>query len=1352
MRILLDSGSQLLLVRRRTAQKVSLSGELLTLQIALAAGEKSNTTSEQKVFIKLRSLSGDYETPILSAITTKTCIAPLPKVTLDPKKYECFRGLTLTEEYPQTTNSDIDILVDCSTTIALLDNRCPPRNSGNQGGLGGGPKMAKIDKFGKNQFFGPRPLCTKLGWCMAGQDNQKTENELKISASIVNKQVCQDADHPMFARFFGFQDLGLLPVRETEYTADEEKSLVLMKEGTKYCHLERRFETSLLFKLDPTVHLDSHFKISYVIAKNSRKKAIRDNRIKDVDAALEHLIQMGACEKVPLAEQRKLNCHYLPCRAVYQDQSRTQKVRLCHNASSKCTSTKKSLNSCLLPGIIGQYMPDLVALVLQFRLHKHILLTDISRLFFEIRISPADRDWQRFLYAHENNEEPIAYRMCSLIMGAVSSPFQALYCIKMLCDLFENEFPEAVETIKDKIYVDDLVGVFDCATKATKVARQLVQLFSKCSMRCHKFKASSDQILNNAEIKMDQRQLEDTVKVLGLQWHVPSDTIEFKYYEGFEDNKVETKRTALRACSQVWDPAALIQPVIFKCKILIKRCWEEGLDWDTPLSGPLLKDFLKWKESIKQLDSIKLPRMVLSNLEPGQAWLAVSSDASFLGIGVCVHVVSGHSSQLLYSRSRISPMKDKNKEEPGMSIIRLELVSILLATRTVAYIENIVGKTFFTSVVYFTDSLVNCQRIKNGDPNSYKQWTAARLLEISHRMTRDQINHLPGALNASDYCSRGCFPLEIKDNSLWLHGPNFYLLPRSSWPQEKALTKKEAEEIQRLDKLEQKGNTPVIQATSAAARYIFKSHLSLDQLTEKTSNCGRLIRSISYIFRFLVTKCPKLKEKTKLFQETNVTQTGHLTVPETRVATMYLIRTDQRKHFQKDLELIDGELKPKYNSPLVQMRCFEDKHGLFRGVTRLDQAKTIPESSRRPILLPKNSEFVQKYLLYLHSINGHTTLSNFHYYLQRSFFIIGGKKQLQKIVKQCRQTNCQNLRTLHQVCPPLPSPRVDISETSQNWTTVSLDYFGPILFRNPDQGCSCPNPIQKSYGLILTDFYSRAIDLQLCRSQKVEDFFTAFTRYTSYRGVPTTLFSDHSKTFSAADRQLNKILKAVDWSKVKDQMVQKSITWTWSIPKWSQSNGLTERMILMVKKSLNSTLMASSNLTFSQIELLLSQCQLDVNDRPLHCRSEAFDDPESMVTPSLLNNGRFLRQLPIDARSKLEDVPVTRMLVHRRLLANKFFKNFRKSYLYGLQALKFAKQGQDPPITPGMIVMYHEDSLKPKYKIALLHELKRSPTDQQIRRVVLKTPNKTLIERSINQISLCEADVPESYKAKPKDF
>ena len=363
------------------------------------------------------------------------------------------------------------------------------------------------------------------------------------------------------------------------------------------------------------------------------------------------------------------------------------------------------------------------------------------------------------------------------------------------------------------------------------------------------------------------------------------------------------------------------------------------------------------------------------------------------------------------------------------------------------------------------------------------------------------------------------------------------------------------------------------------------------------------------------------------------------------------------------------------------------------------------------------------------------------------FFIIGGKKQLQKVLRQCRHTNCQNLRQLHQVSPPLPESRVDISE---NWTICGLDYFGPITFK-PDQQCECGNPVQKSYGLIFTDFHSRAIDLQLVRSQKVEDFFTAFTRFTAYRGVPSVLYSDNSKTFAAADRQLQKLFKSIDWEKIKDQLVQRSVEWTWSISKWSQSNGITERLILMVKKSLNSTLMATQNLTFSQIDGILATAMVDINERPLFCRSEAYSEPDNIVTPSLLNNARFLRQLPIDERAPLEAVPFTKMMRHRRLLANKFFIAWRRSYLFGLQAIKFSQPGQDPPIKPGMIVMYNEDSLKPKYKIALVLELKRSPNDQKIRRVVLRTPTKSVIERSVNQISLCEADVPKDYVAKRKN-
>ena len=1328
---LLDSGSSLCLVQRRLAETLNLDQVECTLEISLAAGQSSKLSQESEVEIQLASLSGDFISPVIRAVTTKSCIDPLPKIQLDPRQYPQLARIPFTESYPQKVDSSIQLLVDSNTTLSLLlPNPC----------------LSPI------QFEGPKPLKTRLGWVLAGQDDTGSYQNFtqpKIVASV--KEGCQGCKlnrdpeiTAIFKRFYDMEDLGIKLTTASKYTAEEEAALSMMKRGTIYCEKERRFFVPLLFKLDPKTHLDSHWKVSFALAQNSRRKAIKAGAIKEVDAALGQMVSMGAAEKVPESELRNKHVHYLPTLAVMQKHSKTTRVRLTQNASSQCRITKKSLNDILMNGPVAEYMPPLIDVLIRFRLRATILMTDVSKEFWEIYVNKTDRDWQRFLYSSENSETPTVYRQKGLVMGAVSSPFQALYCIEQLGERFKNEFPLAYEAIQS-IYVDDICADFRNDEEAAEGANQLIELFKRCSMKIHKFRASNERILDLAKIEPEKRAQGRITKFMGVQWQAEDDTIEFDYTEQIEDIKgVITKRKMAKLIASIWDPLGACSPVTFSAKVMIRTAWQLQIGWDEPVSGPLLDEFLTWKSELHDLKHIKQPRLILPK-GGNKPSLFMTCDASILGVGINAYVVSGNERNFLYSRTRVAPLKSMENKETNCTIVRLELLALVLAGRCATYIKELMGKEFFHECLFFSDSLVNIGRVRRATPLAYKQWVSTRLQEVEKHMKPSQLFHISGVRNPSDLCSRGTSVKNLIDNELWLHGPSYWSRPKKEWPPEVALSKERAAELERLDKAECKAQVSTV-AAAAKVKYYFRTHLTLTQLIDKSSNFGRLNRTLAYIFRFIVTKIPQCASKMKIFANACPGQKGTLTVPELRRATAFLLRTEQRAAYEKDLEEKEGRLVPKKSSQLVQMAAFEDPIGVWRVVTRLDNSKLLPEGTRRPILLPK-TELVMKYILYLHQINGHITLSNCFYFLQRQYWVAGGRKQVQKCLRQCRVPNCQRPRQLQSVMPALPSTRTDANEYSA-YTIVGMDHFGPVLFKadpnNKSGNCEeCEKVVLKSWGLIFVCFQTRHIHVQLCRSANTEDFLWAMAAFCSIRGTPTKILADNAKVFRSGSREVYRIYRNLKWDKIQDEMAQRSITFEWSTERMPQTNSVTERMIQFVKKSLSTTLAATSNLKFEHLQAIINNATLWINDRPLFAQSECYEESD-IVTPSLLVHGRFLSALPFDNEARVNDgLPFSRMMIYRRTLAHKYFRCWKKLYLHGMLACKWAKKGEDPPLKIDQIVMYNVDSgLKQRYSIGRIVDLIRSKNDNQIRKVALRISSGSTILRHVNQISILEADVP----------
>ena len=89
------------------------------------------------------------------------------------------------------------------------------------------------------------------------------------------------------------------------------------------------------------------------------------NLLFENDQIINDYLSMGIIEKVPLYNNVEPGTiHYLPCRAVVKSESKTTKVRVVSDASSK-KSDEPSLNDLLYAGPC--ILPKLYEILLRFR-------------------------------------------------------------------------------------------------------------------------------------------------------------------------------------------------------------------------------------------------------------------------------------------------------------------------------------------------------------------------------------------------------------------------------------------------------------------------------------------------------------------------------------------------------------------------------------------------------------------------------------------------------------------------------------------------------------------------------------------------------------------------------------------------------------------------------------------------------------------------------------------------------------------------------------------------------------------------------------------------------------------------
>ena len=114
-----------------------------------------------------------------------------------------------------------------------------------------------------------------------------------------------------------------------------------------------------------------------------------------------------------------------------------------------------SLNDVLYKG--PPLNADLYSLLLKFRVHPIVLTADIEKAYLQININEEHRDYLRFLWYQNLQEESIIiYRFTGVIFGVVSSQFLLNGTVQTHAKKHENINPEFARKVKKYFYEDDL--------------------------------------------------------------------------------------------------------------------------------------------------------------------------------------------------------------------------------------------------------------------------------------------------------------------------------------------------------------------------------------------------------------------------------------------------------------------------------------------------------------------------------------------------------------------------------------------------------------------------------------------------------------------------------------------------------------------------------------------------------------------------------------------------------------------------------------------------------------------------------------------------------------------------------
>ncbi|XP_031552832.1 uncharacterized protein LOC116290006 [Actinia tenebrosa] len=238
--------------------------------------------------------------------------------------------------------------------------------------------------------------------------------------------------------------------------------------------------------------------------------------LKQYDEVIKDQIEKGVVERVTDTNdgEKVGHVHYLPHREVMRSDRSTTKLRVVYDASSKGPkNVGPSLNDCLYTG--QSLTPLLFDILLRFRTHRLAITSDIEKAFLNISISPEHRNFLRFVWVNNIEDEDPAievFRFTRLVFGLTSSPYILNATIRHHLDQYAQQDPGFVKEVVNSLYVDDYTSGADDLKSASELALKVKQRMLEGGFNMRKFTSNSTELIQELQdIKLFSNSLNPTL-------------------------------------------------------------------------------------------------------------------------------------------------------------------------------------------------------------------------------------------------------------------------------------------------------------------------------------------------------------------------------------------------------------------------------------------------------------------------------------------------------------------------------------------------------------------------------------------------------------------------------------------------------------------------------------------------------------------------------------------------------------------------------------------------------------------------------------------------------------------------
>ncbi|XP_018301859.1 uncharacterized protein [Mycetomoellerius zeteki] len=372
----------------------------------------------------------------------------------------------------------------------------------------------------------------------------------------------------------------------------------------------------------------------------------------------------------------------------------------------------------------------------------------------------------------------------------------------------------------------------------------------------------------------------------------------------------------------------------------------------------------------------------------------------------------------------------------------------------------------------------------------------------------------------------------------------------------------------------------------------------------------------------------------------------------------FWIKLTQHACFSPEIQLIKANKPLPKSSPLLLIP-FIDTDELLHLRGRLQHSQ-LDRTEKYPLILPRSSRLTELIIDHYHRKTFHGGLQLTLASIRRQFWILGGRLPIRSFIRRCLVCTRQRAATGQQFMGQLPASRVT---PCRPFYHTEVDYAGPLTLKTfRGRGAKT----YKGYFIIFTCFSTSTIHLEVATDYSTEGFIAAYKRFTSRRGLCSTITSDCGTNLVGADAELQRLFQASsrEWSRIAAHLATDGVTWKFNPPSAPHFGGKWEAGVKSVKFHLRRVI-GETLLTYEEMTTLLAQIEAILNSRPLTALS---DDPSdiSALTPGHFLVGSALIAVP---EPSLQDLPENRLTRWQllRQMTESFWQRWVTEYLSQFQ-------------------------------------------------------------------------------------